>query len=281
MNSINLNGYSLEILAYGETMEKIIYKNANYYALKNNTEYKIRLTNNKDVRTDAHIWIDEEKVGVWRINPYSRITIERPVNLDRKFTLVKETSYYAREAGIELGLQTNGLIKVEFKPEKYSTYVPKVNEYNDYYNKQEYDPTGVHYLCKAYTDTVTPADKIHRFCAMNDSSYDRYVSNTLLSPGATVLGNHSDQTFKRTEPIENIDTSNITIIHARLVVDEDKTTNRRNYIHLREANNINHQTLVPPPIRENPSRPSKCLMNNNYEASNKQWLDRYSGRYMN
>jgi hypothetical protein len=281
MNSINLNGYSLEILAHGEIMEKIIYKNANYYALENDTEYKIRLTNNKNVRTDAHIWIDDQKVGVWRINPYSRITIERPANLNRKFTLVKEISYRAKEAGIELGLQTNGLVKVEFKPEKYSSYVPEVADYNDYYSKQTYDPTGVHYLCKAYTDTVTPADKIHRFCAMNDSSYDRYISNTLLSPGATVLGSQSNQTFKRTESIENIDTSNITIIYARLVVDEDHPTNRRNYIHLREANNMNHQTLVPPPIREHPSRPSKCFENNNYEASNKQWLDRYSGRYMN
>lgn len=280
MNSINLNGYSLEILMDSEPVEKIIYKNANYYALPNNTEYKIRLTNSKDVRTDAYITIDDEKVGVWRINPYSRITLERPTNGNRKFTLIKETSYQPKPTGIEVGLQTNGLIKVEFKPEKYSKYVPDVADYNDYH-KQTYDPTGVHYLCKSYTDTVTPADKIHRFCALNDSSYDRYVANT-LSPPTILSGHHNNQSFKKVDSIVDVDTNNITVIYTRLIVDEDKTTSRRQYIHLREANNVNHQTMVPSPInRENPSRPSKCFVNNNFEAQNKEWLDRYSGRYMN
>ncbi|QKF93700.1 hypothetical protein QKU48_gp0242 [Fadolivirus algeromassiliense] len=280
MNSINLNGYSLEVLTDNEPVEKIIYHDTNYYALPNNTEYMIRLTNNRDVKTDATIWIDNERVGTWRVNPYSRITVERPGNMNRKFTLVRETSYQAKQAGVEVGLQVNGLIKVEFKPEKFSEYVPQIRDHTDYL--QSYDPTGVHYLCKAYTDTVTPADKIHRFCAMNSNSYDRYVESNLLSPGATILGNQSNQQFKKVVPIDNVDTANITVIHTRLVVDDDKSTWRRKYIHLREANNVNNQTLVPPPInREHPSRPSKCFVNNNFAAQNKDWLDRYSGRYMN
>ena len=41
MNSVYLNGFSLEILMEDEPIEKILYNNSNYFGLPNKSEYKL------------------------------------------------------------------------------------------------------------------------------------------------------------------------------------------------------------------------------------------------
>ena len=229
MDSVFLNGFSLEILMDNSSVEKVIHKNFNYFALPDRSEYVLKLGNDNGTKTDAHVWIDNEKMGVWRIHPYSKVLIERPANINRKFVLLKEGTTHAKEADIQNQVSSNGLIKIIFKPEKTNQYVTS-NFVNDtYYNNQSFDPTGVQYLCKSYTDTVTPVDKIHRFCAMNDESYSRYVSAT-LTPAGTALGDTSQQRFRKVEPLESIDEMSITTLYARLVVDDEKSTTKKTYM---------------------------------------------------
>ena len=247
MDSIFLNGFSLEIFVDNGPVEKVPYRNFNYFALPDKSEYVIKLGNDHGVKTDAHVWIDNEKIGVWRINSYSKVVIESPANINRKLVLLKEGTINAKEAGIQSQDNVNGLIKIIFKPEKLNEYIPKNNINDDYYQNQSFDPTGVHYLCKTYTDTVTPVDKIHRFCAMNDESYSRYITAT-LSPAGRSLGDNSQQRFRKVEPLENIDDANITTLYARLVVDDDKSTTKKTYISLRQYGKMNNSTPIPPPL---------------------------------
>jgi len=239
MNSINLNGYSFELLSNNTVVEKVIYKNANYYALPVNSAYKVRLTNNTAKKADAHIWLGDDKLGVWRVNPYSRITVDHPA----------------------YKLQVDKLVKVEFKPEKISTYNPQTQN-------NMVDPTETNYLCHTYTDTVTPYGKSHRTCALSDYNYDRYVAYN-LSPRASIL--QDIQPPRRVEPITDVDQANITTIYTRLIVDNDVSTSRREYIHMRESNSNNNQTTIPPPIDlEHPARPRRNI-NNNYAARHPEW----------
>jgi len=259
MNSVLLNGFSLEILDDTGVVEKAIYRNSNYYALADRTEYKLRLGNDHGVKTDAHVWIDNEKVGVWRINPYSRVTIERPANVSRKFVLLKEGTSAAREAGIGQQDSNNGLVKVVFKPEKISAYIPLEDRSDIYYQNQSlnFDPTNAdaNYFCTSYTDTVTPYGKAHRQCSLTDEGYSRYVESN-LSPAGTGLGANSDQRFRKVGTLDDIDLANVTTIYARLVVDDDITSERRKYMPLSEVRSINKSTPIPLPINlPHPSRP--------------------------
>lgn len=273
MDSIFLNGFSLEILMDNSPIEKIIYRNSSYYSLPNKSEYVIKLGNDHGVKTDAHVWIGNSKIGVWRINPYSKITIEKSANSGKKFILLKEDTIYAQEAIVNGRDSANGLIKIIFKPEKISEYIPKDNPIDSYYQNQSYDPSETQYLCKSYTDTVTPADKIHRFCAMDDDSYSRYIAST-LSPIKKISQNN--QQYKTVGPLENIDDGNITTIYARLVVDDDRSTARRKYMALRDSGKINNSTTIPPPLElRHPARPHTCDVDSKFTLSKKYWFDSF------
>lgn len=228
MDSVILNGFSFEILAnYGngiwDPLEKIIYKNAYYYSLPDKSEYKLRIGNDHGVIVDAHVSIDNNKIGIWRVNPYSKITINKIFILDNRIT---------------------GLFFVEFRPEKISTYTPKVTI-------QQPDPTESYYLCQDYTDTVTPYDKRHRDCAMDDESYNRYIYSK-LSP--TI---YKQQKPTKVASIDNVDMANITKIYARLVIDNDKSIARRKYMPIHDIKTEQTKTTIPPQITmRHPSRPS-------------------------
>ena len=173
-------------------------------------------------KCDAHVWIDNIKVGVWRINPYKNIIIERPINHFRKFILMNENS--SEIINIKNRNNTNnnnGLIKIEFKPEEFQTNSSFSNiELLSYCNM-----TNVN-TCKSsnYYD-----------CSSN-------ISN--LSQGITVLGDNSNQRFRKVSPLHNIDINKITIIYARLVIDNNKIK-RKKYISLGDNNN---STNIPPPL---------------------------------
>jgi len=75
MDTIFLNGFAMSILSNKEHVKKIIDRRTNYYSLSNTSRFMIKLENNHPIRVDAHVWINNEKMGIWRINPYSNIII--------------------------------------------------------------------------------------------------------------------------------------------------------------------------------------------------------------
>jgi len=90
MESIRLNNFALQVIGPDGPVRKMSKGDDNYYAMPHGTEYKLCLTNSHGTNVDAHVWIDGEKVGVWRIYPHGKITIERQVGVARKFTILKE-----------------------------------------------------------------------------------------------------------------------------------------------------------------------------------------------
>jgi hypothetical protein len=196
MNPIYLNGFSLEILTNIGSVKKLIYKNASYFSLPINSEYKIRVGNDRSVRVDVHIWINNNKIGIWRINPYSNIVIEKPSGNNNKFMLTN--------------LQSSDSIKIIFNPEKF-TYPQTNNSQNDKVILSNINKPSI---CKSYTDTVTPYGKLHRNCALSDEDYSKYISFNLSPPLNTA--HSSVQTSEKLDPIQNIDESNVTIIYTSI-----------------------------------------------------------------
>ena len=115
MDQISINGFSLGIMNPTDTRKKVI-NGANYFLMRHGSSYKLKLYNDRSTKCDAEVWIDGEKVGVWRIEAYGSTTIERPAAINRKFVFLRENSSGARSACIESGSSDNGLIKVVFKP---------------------------------------------------------------------------------------------------------------------------------------------------------------------
>jgi len=224
MNSlIILNGYGFDIIS--DNSKRFVYRKGNYYSLYNNTNYKIRLMNNHGVRTDAYIWIGNQKVGIWRINPYSSIVIESPVDSDELFTF-KE--------------RDNNLIRVEFRSELISDdYTPPINSQS---SEDEYFCPQLKYpICSIYTDTVTPYGN-HRVCALSDDSYERYILNR-LSTGYKIPSLKS----KKVNKLKNIDVSNITVIYARLVPKHNE--DNKIYTSMKDIKiKDNNQTTIPEEI---------------------------------
>lgn len=300
MDSVQLNGFSIEILSDGGPVEKVIHSGSNYFSLPHGSEYKIRVGNDHGIRTDAHVWVDGEKAGVWRINPYSRVTIERPAHVARKFTLLDESSGSARGAGVEMGAEENGLVKIIFKPERRSDVFfdqgvpPRFPKFPDFDDLGYQDGLGYQTIhnpgCSDYTDTVTPYDKTNRKCAMSAQSYSNMInegisadfgstlSNSVsfnYTPGATTLGRDSDQRFKRVSPLGEVDHDLVTTIYARLVVDNDHTTYRRPYVSMRRAAR-GRNTNYPPPIidMDHPARPHRCSRRDGpFTLSEKYYFD--------
>ncbi len=266
MDAIRDNGFSLEILDHRGPVEKIIYRNSNYYGLPDGSEYKIRLGNSTGARVDAHVWVDGEKVGIWRIKSFGRILIERPVSFSRKFTLLKDGTRDAYERGMVIGSPNNGVVKVTFRPEVQDfPYGPKRHGLEKEYLFSSEIPR-----CNAYTDTVTPYTNYNQNCMLSTPEYENKIEIGMKSD-RTALGRNSNQKYKHVVPLSDIDYDNITTIYTRLVVDNDRTTYKRNYLTLREGT----RTYARPPRMdvENPSRPHICNSGSRYILSRKYYFD--------
>jgi len=270
MDKVILNRFSLEIIASGMPVEKIIRKGGNYFAMPHETEYKIRLRNDHDINVDAHVWVDGKKAGVWRINPLSEIEIERPSDVARKFVLLKEGSKEALVAGIDSGHNDNGLIRVTFKPEKVPEYLRNL-ETVSYFNTS--NSNSIPRTCgvnnQAYSDTVTPQNKYYR---SNQCMNDYYRLANSFQSGATALGDDSYQRFRRVSSLHEIDKKNITTIFVRLVVDNDKSTYKRSYIGFRQGYNNKKPGRIE---LQHPSRSNECWVDSGYKLSKKYWFDNF------
>jgi hypothetical protein len=215
MNKIHLNGFSLEIIS-DNNVRKVTQNGSTYFALSNESEYKLKLGSNLDTITDAHVWIDDELAGIWRIESFATITIERPSNVKRKFTFLKEGSNAARKAGIVKGNESNGSIKVTFKPKKQY----HIAQFTTFSNASPMEKYSMKSCCQSFGDSI--------------------------SAGATVLGDKSSQRFSNTSGISeyDIDSDNVTTINARLVIDNNFS---QKYVSLKK----NRENNVPAPLTPN------------------------------
>lgn len=241
--SKSLNGFSVEILA---DMVRPVYKEGyQFFAIPDRQTYKLKLGNQNCARCDATVTIDGEKAGVWRIEPFSTITIERPVNVNRRFTFVKEISPEAYSAGVAVGNYNNGVITVKFDPEKQTrtswkspVMHPGINENECYFQDSTLRTTKI-------------CSNKQSFSATNN--YNTY-GNKEFASGATVLGEHSGQKFVDVSPIYDVDIDKATSISLRLVVDDYYT---KPYISMREASQYKVKSINEPPRIDDvpPKRP--------------------------
>lgn len=169
--------FDVEIMVDGQTVKP----QDQYVPLEHKSEYSIRLINRHATRCDADVSIDGKSVGVWRVEAGNSIVIDRPSRVNRRFTFVKDTSQEAKQAGVTPAVDTNGLIRAVFTPERHS--------------QDEYlEPMSI--------------------------DIPKYRSADWTA-GGTILGASSDQTFGETQKITDIDHDRITTVHLRLVVEPE------------------------------------------------------------
>jgi hypothetical protein len=108
--NMKLNEFSVTIAESKEAANGYIY-------IKHGTQYTILLKNESNRRCDAEVYLDDRQVGIWRIDCYGSIQIERPVHNNGRFTFYQVDTPEAIQAGITENSHT-GLIRVLFKPER-------------------------------------------------------------------------------------------------------------------------------------------------------------------
>jgi hypothetical protein len=88
-----------------------------YVSMHHDTQYSIRMKNDRSVPCDAVVTVDGNHIGSWRINSYQSIEIDRPADKARRLTFYRLDSAEAQQA--QLVKNDNlGLVSVEFKPAK-------------------------------------------------------------------------------------------------------------------------------------------------------------------
>ena len=157
-----------------------------YVEMPHNTEYSILMRNNRNVDCDAVVRVDGVEVGTWRIYSHQSILIERPANIDRKFTFYRLGTSESYQAGLKRD-NNLGLISVEFIPAK------EVERGLVFYGE------GSKGVERTYGNPYSSACETKGYNA-----------------GGTGLGDHSDQSFGQAVSIDR-DYSKQVTINLRLV----------------------------------------------------------------
>lgn len=210
---------------------------------RDNSEYKIRLINNHPTRCDAFLTVDDKFMGKFRLNAFDSWSIERPSQDQRKFEFHAETSRVAREAGVTPGRFTNGLVSVEFMPEKSRHQHPRwVSAKLPFLTETASEPL----LEESLVPSTEPREEFSsiKFSSAQPLSLpqaESYISHAgeramtmkrakkmampkhhSYSSGATILGGPSHQKFRDVLPLNYDDDQRVTIT-LRLVVDHSKS----------------------------------------------------------
>lgn len=195
-----------------------------YVKLPHNTQFRISMRNNRNVRCDACVEVNGEHVGTWRIGRNASITVERPVNDESKFTFFKLGTREGRQAGLSAGNPDLGLVKVEFRPEVRPRPVR-----SEQVLWRGGIPKGL--TLSASSDEYDEGEEL-------TSGLMRMAMPSSVSAGGVGLSGHSNQTFYTVQELD-YDYEEFTTINLRLVCDDlagIKPLGRRS-------------TPVPPPIR--------------------------------
>jgi hypothetical protein len=227
--------FSVQIVAPGAQLH-----GDQYVALRHETEYSLRLTNNYSQKADADLMINERHMGKFRVPSHSSVTIERPAGEQRKFTFLKEDSPEAGLAGTVVGASQNGTITVIFYPEK-----PQIIR-----GDEESGPWGGDMLGGFRGGDMfferggrTRGGGVFKGEKKSRGKNQSRGENQSFSSGTTALGNHSSQTFRDVPDITDIDTANVAKIVMRLICnDGPKYRDVSRYDDLSRLNKI-----LPPP----------------------------------
>lgn len=189
-----------EVQVVSPQAERFVRDGHEYVSLPSGSIYSLHLVNNGNTQCDAVVTIDDTKVGTWRIEAGDSVTIDRPANINRKFTFVDErvegTSRRSM-TGSRVGDENNGLIKIVFKPAK-----------------QEQARSSPRLAsARGSAPTITRA------------------YSPRLSSGVTVLGDRSDQEFNNISSLRDseIDWTGVVEINIRLVV---RASSKQRYVGL-------------------------------------------------
>lgn len=227
------NGFSINIRPEGavHTVQPVTRSGHTYYPLSNNTNYSVILRNDRASRCDVELFIDDHKMGKWRIDALSKIEINRPSSVNRKFLFVEESSSKAFMGGVGPGSSSNGLITAKFYPEMYRGRVSEVID-DDFtsaiphvrglsFNAPSRDGTGC-YGAQCFRASLGSRGSVmnENMSYQNSSLGHNIVNDThYMRSGATVLQGESLQRFNKLAPIRDLDRENITTVSVRLVVD--------------------------------------------------------------
>ena len=124
MQFIRSNNFTMGIKRYNRPLN---ITNNYFVEIPNNSPYTIILQNFNNVKADAIVTVNGENVGVWRLNPHTKIEIGADAydgfnipcmigstNHFRFFS--KNDEYIVYPYGLVGGRNDNGFIEVTFKP---------------------------------------------------------------------------------------------------------------------------------------------------------------------
>jgi len=106
------NDYSINLITDQKMVKKTYRSGYYYYFLPTTSNYQLKLTNNNQSRCDAHVYLGSIKLGIYRIQPYTSVTIS-----SNKLVFNRENSFVQGKYNIACNAADQGLIKVIFKPE--------------------------------------------------------------------------------------------------------------------------------------------------------------------
>lgn len=237
-NKVIINNYSIDVITNSGKVNKFDKHGFSYYPLKDKQDYALKLTNDNPTRCDAHVYINNVKVGIYRIMPWSKTTITRPLNSNKKFNFTKNKSYVQRWTNVECGESSNGLVKVVFNPEAGSCGYGCIQEYDNYcsnWHKTAIGPSGP----KGEVGVITPEnaqcmfgpnvmDQMNAMYNNNSGTYPNahYLPKRCDDTWGAMLGNgvsaakqNKTQKFKNVPVLKDIDHARKTTLQARLVYD--------------------------------------------------------------
>ena len=231
MDSIFNNGFSFSLLSDDDSLQKIVYGASNYYSMRANSYYDIRLGNSNSVMCDAYIYIGNTLINIYKIYPNATVTVTMDKH-NNKFRLLKNQDF------------KQGLIKVIFVPEKHTS-----TQYTNPTNNIKPDPDIYRWNChNNYTDGVTPTNGNNRRCLNEAHDYNvnwrplhgQQLKNTFV---------HTSNRYSKDDTIEssNVDNDNISVIYAQLFINNDFSINKHPYIE-NVRNDKTDPTLVPPNV---------------------------------
>lgn len=229
-------------------------RDKSYVEVEYGRHYRINLKNSHPTRCQAKVKIDGKPVGSWVIPAYSEITIERPVDVDKKFTFYRITSESGIRAGLRKGDPDNGLVQVEFTPERRSA-----SWYGDDLADRDF---GLYGGRRGGVDLGSDDDFRNSRTIMNQgaqrgqrgqqvaqscnlASCKSLGMESQFMQGGTGLCGKSHQRFRRAGPMD-LDYSKKVTVNVRLVGRRD---DRPDYDDITPLGSYPRSNPVPPPIR--------------------------------
>ncbi len=181
-----------------------------YVKMRHGQRYDITIASGFNVKSDAVVYIDGKEVGIYRLEAYGSIRLERPLNDNGRFTFYRKNSNEFKKSRLnEVPSNDLGLISVHIYPEILKIpspwHWPVLGSYlpDNWVSGQPFNFTT--------SDADGPI-------ASNSTEREVKTSGFLMAAGGTGLSGHSNQGFIDVHTIER-DYNNSVSLNLRLVED--------------------------------------------------------------